>query len=75
MSINTEPYRLSKALLFWLYEQGYTLGNPVNCDEKDMSFRIPYANKMALVSDELYEVNLHHNSDKSSVSSRNVICL
>lgn len=61
ISVNTKPYMLSKATLLWLYEQGYVLGNPVTCDVKDISQRIPFGHKMALISDELYEVNLRHN--------------
>lgn len=55
---------------------GYTLGNPVTCDEKDMSFRIPYANKMALVSDELYETTKTDcNGDFQNVDPTNGACL
>lgn len=59
--VNTKTYILSKASLFWLYEQGYVLGNPVTCEVKDISQRIPYGHKMALISDELYKVNLQYN--------------
>ncbi|KAK3412253.1 hypothetical protein EUGRSUZ_I01040 [Eucalyptus grandis] len=35
--------------------KGYVLGNPVTCEVKDISQRIPYGYKTALISDELYE--------------------
>ncbi|KAK2632396.1 hypothetical protein EUGRSUZ_L01608 [Eucalyptus grandis] len=55
---------------------GYTMGNPVTCDKKDVSFRIPYANKMALVSDELYETTkIDCNGDFQNVDPTNGACL
>ncbi|XP_030522866.1 serine carboxypeptidase-like 18 [Rhodamnia argentea] len=55
---------------------GYVLGNPVTCDEKDQSFRIPYANKMALISDELYEITKTDcNGDYQNVDPTNGACL
>lgn len=62
MSVNTKAMTmLSKALSIWLCEQGYVLGNPVTCEVKDISERIPFGHKTALISDELYEVNLQRN--------------
>ncbi|KAK3412257.1 hypothetical protein EUGRSUZ_I01042 [Eucalyptus grandis] len=55
---------------------GYTLGNPVTCEKKDKSFRIPQANKMALVSDELYETTKTDcNGDFQNVDPTNGACL
>ncbi|XP_071722861.1 serine carboxypeptidase-like 18 [Rutidosis leptorrhynchoides] len=55
---------------------GYTMGNPVTCEKKDVGFRIPYANKMALVSDELYEMTkIDCNGDFQNVDPTNGACL
>ncbi|KAG8368498.1 hypothetical protein BUALT_Bualt15G0051900 [Buddleja alternifolia] len=35
--------------------QGYVVGNPVTDENKDKNERIPYAHRMALISDEYYE--------------------
>ncbi|KAK3412243.1 hypothetical protein EUGRSUZ_I01033, partial [Eucalyptus grandis] len=65
--------------------KGYVLGNPVTCEVKDISQRIPYGHKMALISDELYEVNLLYiltrstktncNGDYVNVDPTNGACL
>jgi serine carboxypeptidase-like clade 1 len=36
--------------------QGYVLGNPLTDCVYDCNYRVPFAHKMALISDELYEV-------------------
>ncbi|KAF8016814.1 hypothetical protein BT93_H2124 [Corymbia citriodora subsp. variegata] len=56
--------------------KGYVLGNPVTCEVKDISQRIPYSHKMALISDELYEsTKTSCNGDYMNVDPTNGACL
>ena len=43
-------------LLYWI--QGYVLGNPGTDLDADVNYRVPFAFRKALISDELYEVQL-----------------
>ena len=46
-----------KSFCFLLQQQqGYVLGNPVTDFDLDNNTRVPFAHRMALISDELYEV-------------------
>lgn len=40
-------------------KQGYVIGNPVTDSAHDKDSRIPFAHGAALISDELFEVQLH----------------
>ncbi|KAF8035304.1 hypothetical protein BT93_C1354 [Corymbia citriodora subsp. variegata] len=56
--------------------KGYVLGNPVTCEEKDISQRIPYGHKTALISDELYEsTKADCNGNYVNVDPTNGACL
>ncbi|XP_048128748.1 serine carboxypeptidase-like 18 [Rhodamnia argentea] len=56
--------------------KGYVLGNPVTCDVKDLSQRIPYGHKTALILDELYEsTKTNCNGDYVNVDPTNGACL
>ncbi|XP_039158391.1 serine carboxypeptidase-like 8 [Eucalyptus grandis] len=56
--------------------KGYVLGNPVTCEVKDISQRIPYGYKTALISDELYEsTKTDCNGDYMNVDPTNGACL
>ncbi|KAF8016815.1 hypothetical protein BT93_H2125 [Corymbia citriodora subsp. variegata] len=56
--------------------KGYVLGNPVTCEVKDISQRIPYGHKTALISDELYEsTKMDCNGDYVNVNPTNGACL
>jgi len=41
-------------------KQGYVIGNPVAYYDHDKDSRIPFAHGVALISDELFEVQLHN---------------
>ncbi|XP_050876330.1 serine carboxypeptidase-like 11 isoform X2 [Lathyrus oleraceus] len=43
-----------KGIQPWINLQGYVLGNPITT-RKEKNYRIPFANGMGLISDELYE--------------------
>ena len=43
-------------LFFWIWFQGYLVGNPVTDEKFDNGAFVPYAHGMGLISDELYEV-------------------
>ncbi|XP_018718227.2 serine carboxypeptidase-like 18 isoform X2 [Eucalyptus grandis] len=56
--------------------KGYVLGNPVTCEVKDISQRIPFGHKTALISDELYESTKKDcNGDYVNVDPTNGACL
>ncbi|XP_030551781.1 serine carboxypeptidase-like 18 [Rhodamnia argentea] len=56
--------------------KGYVLGNPVTCQEKDISQRVRYGHEMALISDELYEsTKTDCNGDYMNVDPTNGACL
>ncbi|KAF8038452.1 hypothetical protein BT93_B1098 [Corymbia citriodora subsp. variegata] len=56
--------------------KGYVLGNPVTCEAKDISQRIPFGHKTALISDELYESTKKDcNGDYVNVDPTNGACL
>ncbi|XP_030472526.2 serine carboxypeptidase-like 18 [Syzygium oleosum] len=56
--------------------KGYVLGNPVTCEVKDISERIPFGHKTALISDELYEsTKTDCNGDYVNVDPTNGACL
>lgn len=42
--------------LFGTVKQGYVLGNPLTDTDNDVNSRIPFAHRLTLISDELYEV-------------------
>ena len=50
--------------LFFLF-QGYILGNPVTIRNSNTNFQIPYAHRMALISDELFEVIRYFRNKKT----------
>ncbi|ESQ46219.1 hypothetical protein EUTSA_v10000651mg [Eutrema salsugineum] len=56
--------------------QGYILGNPITDIESERNYYIPYANGMALISDELYEsMKRICKENYENVDSRNTECL
>ncbi|KAF8038447.1 hypothetical protein BT93_B1097 [Corymbia citriodora subsp. variegata] len=66
----------SAAQSYEFLRKGYVLGNPVTCEAKDISQRIPFGHKTALVSDELYESTKKDcNGDYVNVDPTNGACL
>ncbi|KAI5447580.1 serine carboxypeptidase-like 11 isoform X1 [Lathyrus oleraceus] len=63
-----------KGIQPWINLQGYVLGNPITT-RKEKNYRIPFANGMGLISDELYE-SLQENCDGDYINreNRNVLC-
>lgn len=51
---------MNNSLLFFPSTQGYIAGNPLTDEQFDTDGRIPFLHGMGLVSDELYEVIIHH---------------
>ncbi|KAF8038450.1 hypothetical protein BT93_B1098 [Corymbia citriodora subsp. variegata] len=66
----------STAQSYEFLRKGYVLGNPVTCEAKDISQRIPFGHKTALISDELYESTKKDcNGDYVNVDPTNGACL
>ncbi|CAL9217197.1 unnamed protein product [Arabidopsis halleri] len=56
--------------------QGYVLGNPLTDSVYDYNYRVPFAHRMALISDELYEsLKRTCKGEYRNVHQRNTECL
>ncbi|XP_034699224.1 serine carboxypeptidase-like 18 isoform X3 [Vitis riparia] len=56
--------------------QGYVLGNPLTDTDNDMNSRIPFAHRLTLISDELYEsAKTSCNGDYVTVNASNEQCV
>uniref|UniRef100_A0A1S4DZ55 Uncharacterized protein n=1 Tax=Cucumis melo TaxID=3656 RepID=A0A1S4DZ55_CUCME len=65
-----------KHIFSFINFQGYILGNPITTPNANKNFEIPFAHKMALISDELYEsLESSCQGEYVNIDPNNVECL